>query len=96
MLEQKALFDMVCLFALESKLRVRMFAAAGVLLFLSPAGRGQTVTATIPVGKNPVAIAVNPVTNKIYVANCPDRSSINGSLGQTIPHYQNNGFGDLP
>ena len=30
---------------------------------------GQTVTATISAGTNPQAVAVNPITNKIYVAN---------------------------
>jgi len=33
--------------------------------------RAQTVIDTIPVGVHPSAIAVNEVTNKIYVANCP-------------------------
>jgi YVTN family beta-propeller protein len=32
-------------------------------------GRTDTVTTTIPGGKNPFAIALNPVTNRIYVAN---------------------------
>ena len=30
---------------------------------------GQSVTATVAVGDFPHALAVNPVTNKIYVAN---------------------------
>jgi DNA-binding beta-propeller fold protein YncE len=84
MSDRTALFDTVCLFAHKSKLRVRMFAAAGLLLFLTSAGRAQTVTATVPVGKNPVAIAVNPVTNKIYVANCPDLSSRTVGTNGTI------------
>ncbi len=29
----------------------------------------QTVTATIPVGQSPIGAAINPLTNKIYVAN---------------------------
>ena len=29
----------------------------------------QTVTATVDVGIGPAAVAVNPITNKIYVAN---------------------------
>jgi len=33
-------------------------------------GWAQAVTATVPAGVNPVALAVNEVTNKIYVANC--------------------------
>ena len=42
-----------------------------VLLMLSGAGAllAQTVTATLGVGSQPYAVAVNPVTNKIYVAN---------------------------
>ena len=32
-------------------------------------GRTDTVTTTIPGGKNPFALALNPVTNRIYVAN---------------------------
>jgi YVTN family beta-propeller protein len=32
-------------------------------------GRTQTVRATVPVGSSPQAVAVNTVTNKIYVAN---------------------------
>src|SRR5215813_4951845 len=83
--ERSALFDSVCLYPHKSKSRVRMFGAAVLIaLLLTSAGRAQTVTATIPVDKNPVAVAVNPVTNKIYVANCPDRSSrtigINGTI----------------
>ena len=35
---------------------------------------GQSVTATLNVGKAPIAAAVNPVTNKIYVANASDDS----------------------
>jgi hypothetical protein len=45
--------------------------AVALFLILPTAGWGQAVTATVPVGTNPVAIAVNPTTNKIYVANCP-------------------------
>src|SRR5688572_21705252 len=39
-------------------------------LLLAPvAAAGQTVGSTIAVGTTPSAIAVNPVTNKVYVAN---------------------------
>ena len=31
--------------------------------------RAQTVTATVPVGTTPVSVAVNTLTNKIYVVN---------------------------
>src|SRR5690348_11207630 len=34
----------------------------------APAVQAQNVTATVPVGLQPAAVAVNPVTNKIYVA----------------------------
>ena len=39
---------------------------AGVACPLSDA---QTVMTTVGVGMSPIAVAVNPVTNKIYVAN---------------------------
>jgi YVTN family beta-propeller protein len=49
---------------------VRLFLVLGFLLLTSAnVAVAQTVLATIQVGANPVAIAVNPVTNKIYVAN---------------------------
>lgn len=41
------------------------------LLLVPPLSRAQTVVATIPVGTDILrAVAVNPVTNKIYVASC--------------------------
>jgi hypothetical protein len=42
--------------------------AAGLTAGAAPV-RAQTVTATLPVGINPNAVAVNPATNKIYVPN---------------------------
>jgi YVTN family beta-propeller protein len=39
-----------------------------LVLAIAPA-HAQSVGATIPVGTSPAAIAVNPVTNKVYVAN---------------------------
>jgi YVTN family beta-propeller protein len=39
------------------------------LFVLTPPADAQTVTQQVPVGVSPQAIAVNPVTNKIYVAN---------------------------
>src|ERR1700688_3729 len=44
--------------------------SAGLLLLPLAFARAQVVSATVPAGPNPVAIAVNPVTNKIYVADC--------------------------
>jgi YVTN family beta-propeller protein len=48
--------------------------------FMGSTAPAQTVTATIPVGIGPAAIAVNPTTNKIYVAN----SGTDTSLGNTV------------
>ena len=45
---------------------------SGVLAFLfllAGYARAQTVTTTVAAGTSPVSVAVNPVTNKIYVAN---------------------------
>src|SRR4029077_20926347 len=40
------------------------------LLLLAAAGlRAQSVTTTVGAGNNPYAVAVNPVSNKIYVVN---------------------------
>lgn len=50
-----------------------------MMLLPPPASRAQTIVATVPAGATPSAIAVNPVTNKIYVANCiPLSGGING------------------
>lgn len=35
----------------------------------SPVARALAVVATVPTGTNPAALAVNPSTNRIYVAN---------------------------
>src|SRR5438128_11996310 len=43
-----------------------LFAAASLL---STASFAQTVNAPIAAGTNPSAIAINPITNKIYVTN---------------------------
>lgn len=54
-----------------SLLQIANFLAVGLLLVLPAAARAQTVVATIPIGTDvPRAVAVNPVTNKIYVASC--------------------------
>ena len=57
-------------FGLRSRGYVYHLLVAGLLLFPSVSARAQAVVATVPVGMNPGALAVNPVTNKIYVANC--------------------------
>jgi DNA-binding beta-propeller fold protein YncE len=58
-----------------SLLQISHFLAVGLLLVLPASARAQTVVATIPVGAGlPRAVAVNPVTNKIYVASCTANS----------------------
>src|SRR5207244_4138226 len=57
-----------------------------VFLFILPAisAQGQTVTATLTAGTSPFAVAVNPVTNKIYVANFSgDVTVIDGASNNT-------------
>lgn len=54
-----------------SRAQILHFVAVGLFLVWPVAVRAQTVVATIPVGTDfPRAVAVNPVTNKIYVASC--------------------------
>ena len=45
------------------------FAVSCVVLFATVSAVGQTVTATLNAGSYPYGVAVNPVTNQIYVAN---------------------------
>src|SRR5262245_10461377 len=52
-----------------------MFALIAVILGANYLGHAQVVTSTLAVGANPQAMAVNPVTNKIYVANA-DSSNV--------------------
>jgi YVTN family beta-propeller protein len=61
-------------------------------------GTNDTVTTTIPGGKNPFAIALNPVTNKIYVANNANGSNatvsvIDGSIDTVVESI---GVGNSP
>ena len=50
-------------------------------------GQTDTIVATIPVGALPDAVAVNPLTNIVYVANQGGTTSLNGTVsvinGQT-------------
>src|SRR5438876_8321881 len=48
---------------------VFLLALAVISALPLPAAHSDVVVATIPVGAEPYAVAVNPVTNKIYVAN---------------------------
>jgi YVTN family beta-propeller protein len=64
---------------------------AGICLFVGAVpARGQTVTATIPVGSYPGAVAMNQATNQIYEANAGSNtvSAIDGASNEvtaTIP-----------
>ena len=72
--------------------------AAGVWLLTPSVTRGQSVIASIPVGTNPVAIAVNQASNKIYVANCPTTTNsqpgVQGSV--TVIDGDTNGTTTVP
>jgi YVTN family beta-propeller protein len=53
--------------------------------FSDKSALGQQATATVPIGSSPGAMAVNPVTNKIYVANhsSHDVTVIDGATNAT-------------
>jgi DNA-binding beta-propeller fold protein YncE len=61
-----------------------MWLAAGFWFLIPTAGRAQSVVATIPVGTNPVAIAVNQTTNKICVANCQTTANSQPGVNGTV------------
>jgi DNA-binding beta-propeller fold protein YncE len=52
----------------------------GLLLLPPSSAWPQTVSATVGVGSPPSSVAVNGVTNKIYVATCTTGSSTNGTV----------------
>ena len=54
--------------------------ALGLLLLPPSSAWPQTVSATVGVGSPPSSVAVNGVTNKIYVATCTTGSSTNGTV----------------
>ncbi|HTC92904.1 MAG TPA: Ig-like domain repeat protein [Terriglobales bacterium] len=58
-------------FASPGGVRGVTLSAGGVLLLWLAAisASGQTVTTTVTVGTAPTAVAVNPVTNKVYISN---------------------------
>jgi len=70
-------------------MRVRAVTVAYLFLFLFAAAilpaAAQTILATVPVGQDAFALAANPVTNKVYVANyCGNDPSCGGSSPGTV------------
>jgi YVTN family beta-propeller protein len=61
------------------------FATLLAFMFVAPLLRAQTVTAMVPAGLAPNGVAINPVTNKIYVVNQLDGTVtvIDGSRNTT-------------
>jgi YVTN family beta-propeller protein len=57
--------------------------AAAAALVSGPSTRAQTVATTLTVGANPYAVAVNPVTNKIYVINQTPKGTLTVVDGAT-------------
>lgn len=53
-----------------SRLQIFHFVAIGLFLVWPALARAQTVVATIPLHTTGPAVAVNPLTNEIYVASC--------------------------
>ncbi len=51
-------------------LQISQFLAVALFLVLPASAGAQTVATTIPLGAQPGAMVVNPVTNKIYVTTC--------------------------
>ncbi len=59
----------------------------GMILLLGSSAAAQTVISRIVVGQEPDAVAVNPVTNKIYVANYQDATvTVIDGTSNTIKH----------
>jgi len=54
---------------INGKAKLLITSVLACLFLLGGYAQGQTVTTTVTAGTNPRSVAVNPVTNKIYVAN---------------------------
>ena len=54
--------------------KLQLLVVSFLLLCFAVPNRGQTVTATIGAGTAPALIALNPVTNKVYVRNAGDNT----------------------
>jgi hypothetical protein len=66
---------------LRLRYRVWSLSLLAIVLWISSGGKAQVPVAsvssaqtTIPVGANPYASGMNPVTNKLYVVNQPNQS----------------------
>ena len=64
-----------------------------LLIISTPSVQAQTATATITAGTAPYTVAVNPITNKIYVANqtSDDVTVIDGATNATTTVAAGNG-----
>ncbi len=64
----------------------RFFTPVLCMLLFTGLAAAQLVTATVPVGANPYAVAVNLVTNKVYVANLSSNTVtvIDGASNSTV------------
>ena len=49
-------------------MRIRVLGVLAVLAVMVTPTMADWATTTVPAGTNPAAVAINPVTNKIYVA----------------------------
>ena len=63
-----------------SLFQISQFVGIGLLLLWPAAAGAQTVVATIPVPLTHAVVAVNPVTNKIYVGSCSRANPLVGGL----------------
>ena len=69
----------------QCRAQVLAFLLLAMSLFGHVTAYGQAVTITVTVGGNPIAVGLNPATNKIYVPNSQGGISvINGATGALI------------
>jgi YVTN family beta-propeller protein len=75
------------------------FIAIPILLVCTPGQSAQSGTftiATVPTGLEPLSVAVNPVTNKIYVVNCNDCGAIGNVSSVTVINGTDNSTATVP
>ncbi len=74
-------------FRVLSRISRAMLALFVLFALHAPTARADTVTTTVSAGTNPYAVAVNPVTNKIYVANAVSNNVtvIDGATNAATP-----------